>query len=347
MKKILVIVGTRPNFIKITQLPKAFEPYAKSVELKILHTGQHYDKNLSDVFFEQFNLWPDFNLDIKPASPVTQIAEMIIALEAFIQNEYQPDLLVAVGDVNSTLACAIVATKLSIRLAHIESGLRSYDKTMPEEINRVITDEIADICFVTEKSGENNLLKEGKSEDTLHFSGNTMIDTLVAFQESIDGSDVLDNLHLQPADYALITTHRQALVDNEDNMKRLQSIIYSVAQKIGLVYPIHPRTMKQLKEFGLYDKLQASEQIKLIDPADYFSKQETSHYDIPCLTLRPNTELLSTLDPGTNVLVNLDEDLINQEVEKIFEGTFKSGATPEYWDGKASARIAEKLNEIV
>ncbi|MGL4598820.1 MAG: UDP-N-acetyl glucosamine 2-epimerase, partial [Bacteroidia bacterium] len=249
MKRILTVVGTRPNFIKITQFRKVAAQFPQ-LDLKIVHTGQHYDGKMADVFFQQFGLHPDFLLDVPPGSPNAQMAEIMLRLEKLIEF-HKPDLVVVVGDVNSTLAAALTANKLNIKLAHIESGLRSNDRTMPEEFNRIITDELADFLFVTEPSGLENLRKEGKTADKLFFVGNTMIDTLAAFANEIDASPILKTWNLEPRNFVLMTMHRPATVDSKDGLLKLLELIREVCKTTDLIFPIHPRTVKQIQQFGL------------------------------------------------------------------------------------------------
>ena len=362
-KKILIVIGTRPNFIKVTQFKKAARLYP-NLEVKIVHTGQHFDEKMADVFFKQFNLQPDFFLNIPQASPNTQMAEIMLRLENLIKADYNPDLMIVVGDVNSTLAAAVTANKLGIKIAHLESGLRSFDRTMPEEINRLLTDEITDHFFVTEQSGMENLIKEGKSKNQLHFVGNTMIDTMVAFDNKIQASTILTDIHIKSSKFVLMTIHRPATVDNINELNKLLSLLEFVSQNYQIVFPVHPRTINNLKKFDLFNRFQSIKNIVITEPLDYFAFQkliseckfiltdsggiqEESTFRLkPCITLRPNTERPSTVDVGTNTLLPFDISIIKETIKKIESGTYKTGVIPPLWDGKSTERILEIIAKI-
>ncbi|MCZ8284499.1 MAG: UDP-N-acetylglucosamine 2-epimerase (non-hydrolyzing), partial [Bacteroidia bacterium] len=307
-KKILVVIGTRPNFIKVTQFKREAAAYA-GLELKIVHTGQHFDEKMADVFFTQFGLLPDYFLNISTTvSANTQIAEIMMKLEQLIVSEFRPDLMMVVGDVNSTMAAAVTANKLNIRIAHVESGLRSYDKSMPEEHNRIITDSITDHFLVTEQSGWDNLLKEGVDEKKLFFSGNTMIDTMVAFRDQIEGSAILNELNLDAGKYVLMTMHRPASVDSKKGLQKLLDLMIYLSANYKIVFPVHPRTLKNMESFGLKTEFNKIGSLIFTEPLDYFAFQKLTKYSrfiltdsggiqeestflkIPCLTLRDNTE---------------------------------------------------------
>jgi len=361
-KRILIVVGTRPNFIKVTQF-KNLTLENNKIELKIVHTGQHYDAKMADVFFEQFDLIPDFFLNIKSASPNSQMAEIMHNLEK-VCLEYYPDLIMVVGDVNSTLAAALTANKLGIKIAHLESGLRSYDRTMPEEINRILTDEITDLFFVTEQSGWDNLIKEGKKEAQLFFVGNTMIDTMIAFEDKIQSNKVLEKYQLENERFILMTIHRPATVDHKDELIKLIELIEFINETFKIIFPIHPRTINNLKKFDLYDRVNGLTNLILTEPLDYFSFQkliatckfiitdsggiqEESTFRLkPCLTLRPNTERPSTVTIGSNILLPFDNQLIKKTIQSIINGNYKKGNIPPLWDGKSTERIIEVLNKI-
>lgn len=364
MKKILVVVGTRPNFIKVTQLKKVNEAMGNPFELKIVHTGQHYDDKMATVFFEQFDLVPDFFLNIPAASANNQMAEIMIRLEK-VMLEFKPQLVMVVGDVNSTFAAALTANKMGAKIAHIESGLRSSDRSMPEEINRILTDEITDYYFVTEESGIKNLRNENRNKDHIFFVGNTMIDTLVAFESKIAGNEILNDLHIKPKDFALMTMHRPATVDHKEGLLKLIEIIEFITNQHHLVFPIHPRTLKNLDNFGLTDRIKSNKKLILTEPLDYFGfqklisdclfvitdsggiQEETTFRRIPCLTLRPNTERPSTVDVGTNELIPFDLNAVNKKIEDILKGNFKKGRIPDFWDGASSRRILETCKKLV
>jgi UDP-N-acetylglucosamine 2-epimerase (non-hydrolysing) len=360
MKKLLIVVGTRPNFIKVTQF-KALANQFPSLEIKIVHTGQHYDDKMADVFFKQFKLTPDYFLNIANGSPNSQIAEIMVKLEQLINAEYRPDMMIVVGDVNSTLAAAITANKMNINLAHIESGLRSFDVTMPEEHNRIVTDKLTDLFFVTEPSGYNNLKNEGIPEERIVYSGNTMIDTLVAFKNEIEVSDIIERLNIPKGGYVLMTMHRPATVDNEEGIRKLDELVQDLLKKYKVIFPIHPRTLKRLDEFGLKEHFTNNKNLILTEPLDYFAfqklikyskfiltdsggiQEESTFVGIPCLTLRPNTERPVTVTEGTNVLVPFELEEIRRYIDEIESGTFKKGVIPRFWDGKSTQRILEFL----
>jgi UDP-N-acetylglucosamine 2-epimerase (non-hydrolysing) len=341
MKKILIVVGTRPNFIKVTRFKEVAKKYA-DLEVKILHTGQHYDEKMSTVFFKQFNLTPDVFLNIELGSPNSQMAHIMLGLEKTI-NEYKPDLLIVPGDVNTTFAAALTANKMNIKIAHLESGLRSFDRTMPEEFNRVLTDIVSDYFFVTEQSGMHNLLNEGKDNKSVFFVGNTMIDTMVAFKQEIENSAILEQLKLDKEKYVLMTMHRPATVDTEKGLSKLIELIEYISNKYKVVFPIHPRTIKNMQVFNLYSLINNNPDILLTEPLDYFSfqklikyckliitdsggiQEESTFLQKPCLTLRPNTEihyclLIWQLFPNTLIPLKMEhirkERFLNYGMEK-------------------------------
>jgi len=329
--------------------------------VKIVHTGQHYDDKMARVFFDQFQLLPDVFLNISPNHPAKQIADTITALTDLFLEE-KPALVIVVGDVNSTLAASIAANKCEIPIAHLESGLRSFDRSMPEEHNRVIADHLADLHFVTEDSGLKNLRNEQKPETGIAFVGNTMIDTLVAFQDDISKSNILKRLDLQQESFALVTLHRPSNVDSDSGVKMLIEVLKQVSGFMPLVFPIHPRTQNKITKLGLEGELKSIKGITLIDPLGYFDfqklisecsfvltdsggiQEETTYLRKPCLTLRPNTERPSTIDLGTNVLLAFDVNAIVPIIEEIMSGKYKKGSIPEYWDGRATERIMARID---
>lgn len=359
MKKISIVVGTRPNFIKITQF-KRLATEIDGLNIEIIHTGQHFDEKMSLIFFEQFGLKPDYIINLNATSVIAQIGEIMTKLEAYF-SESKPDLIIGVGDVNSTLAAALVANKMNIKLAHLESGLRSNDRTMPEEINRIITDQLADILLVTEESGRINLLAEGKSPDQIFMVGNTMIDTMLAFDEEIDESLILKKLDLKSKQFILMTMHRPATVDSLEGLQMLLHLLISIPNELKIVFPIHPRTIKNLERLKLLDQFRKLPGLILTDPLDYFSfqklikeckfiltdsggiQEESTQRLVPCLTLRPNTERPVTVTTGTNTLVNFDVEEILKYINQIQNGTYKKGNIPPLWDGKATMRVLDKL----
>jgi UDP-N-acetylglucosamine 2-epimerase (non-hydrolysing) len=304
MKKVYILIGTRPNFIKVTQFKKVANQLYSDMEIKVIHTGQHYDEKMADVFFQQFDLIPDYYLNIEPASPNKQIAEILVKLEDLVLAIGKPDCLIVPGDVNSTLAGAIYANKAEIKLAHLESGLRSFDNTMPEEHNRVLTDMLSDLFFITEASGMKHLLAEGKSEIKMHMVGNTMIDTMVAFEEKIETSHVLDKMALVKEQFVLMTMHRPATVDDKTEMQKLIALIDHITVKYKIVFPVHPRTLKNAEKFGLLTAFTKNANLIISEPMDYFAfqklvkygkfivtdsggiQEESTFRQKPCITLR-------------------------------------------------------------
>lgn len=363
-KKILVSIGTRPNFIKITQFRRVAEIYRDEIELKILHTGQHFDNKMSKVFFEQFDMQPDYIIDLESRTPASQIGEIIMKTEEFCR-EFEPDLIMTPGDVNSTLAAAIVANKMGIKLAHIESGLRSFDRDMPEEINRILTDEISDFLLVTEQSGVDNLKKEGKKDEQILYVGNTMIDTLMAYSDKIDESQILEKLSVEEDKYILMTMHRPSNVDNKEGLSKLVDTVRMLTTRYKVVFPIHPRTLNKIREFGFEEQFNSNKELVLLEPLDYFSfqklakcsklvitdsggiQEETTCYQVPCLTLRENTERPSTITIGSNELIKFETKIVEQKLIQIEEGRNKKGNIPELWDGKATERIFSRLIELI
>lgn len=366
MKKILIVVGTRPNFIKVTQFKKVVAKYySEQLDLRIVHTGQHFDHKMADVFFQQLDIVPDFFLEIPAASANTQMGEIMIRLEKVI-GSYKPNLLLVVGDVNSTFSAALTGNKLGVKVAHIESGLRSLDRSMPEEINRILTDEISDYYFVTEESGLQNLAREGKPEEKIFFVGNTMIDTLVEFEGKINDASILKDLGLEPENYILLTMHRPSNVDHQSGLRKLILLLELLSRKnLKVVFPIHPRTVKKLEEFGLYQKVEENPMVVLSEPMDYFAfqklvancllvitdsggiQEETTFKRKPCITLRDNTERPSTTDIGSNKLMAFEVEEVMKEVQNIKGGRFINGQIPPFWDGKATERIVEIISKIV
>ena len=361
MKKILIVVGTRPNFIKITQFKKVAEKYP-GIEVKIVHTGQHHSENMADIFFKQFKLVPDYYLNITSSSPLKQIADIIWKLEDYIAESYLPDLIITPGDVNSTMAVAIVANKLNIKLAHLESGLRSQDREMPEEINRIITDELSDYYFVTEKSGLENLKLENKKGKSF-FVGNTMIDTLVAFENEIQSSMIKQILGVKDK-YILMTMHRPGNVDSKEDLKKLIDLIEFLSSHYQVIFPIHPRTVKNISLFGLEDCIKSNKNLITPEPLGYFEfqnlvkdatlvitdsggiQEETTYRKVPCITLRPSTERPVTCEVGSNILAPFEFEKIAGIIKLVEEATFKKSNIPDLWDGKSTERIMEIISKL-
>ena len=363
MKKVLVCIGTRPNLIKITKLEECFDKYP-DLEFRLLHTGQHYDYNMNEVFFEQLGIKrPDKIFNLEGKTQIQVLSEIMVKAEEYMI-DYAPDLVLVPGDVNSTFACALAASRNGIKVAHLESGLRSFDRTMPEEINRIMTDDLADLFFVTEPSGVKHLKEEGKNEEAIKYVGNTMIDSLVKFEETFEASDILERLSVKPSEYITFTFHRPGNVDNQTNLSALVEVIESISKNRKVVFPIHPRTKKNLEKFGLSTLLD-SNNIIFTDPLGYIDfmklikeskvvitdsggiQEETTFQQVPCLTVRPNTERPVTVDEGTNTMMSLDKEAIIAKVEEVELGTYKKGAIPKHWDGSASDRIVECIHEYL
>ena len=360
--KIYILIGTRPNFIKVTQFKKCAQEFYPSIKISIIHTGQHYDEKMADVFFRQFNLIPDHYLNIAPASANKQIAEIMIKLEDLVNEIGKPDILLVPGDVNSTMAGALFANKSGIKLGHIEAGLRSFDKTMPEEHNRIVTDDLTDLFFLTEPSGMLHLKNERKDESKIHFVGNTMIDTMVAYENEIEGSPVLTDLKINESKFVLMTMHRPATVDDRNEFEKLIQLLDYVTVNYKVVFAIHPRTIKNAKEFGLYDKITNNKNLICTEPLDYFAfqklvkncafiltdsggiQEESTYRQKPCLTLRPNTERPVTVTEGSNTLLSFDVDIVKSYITMIENGSYKKGNIPELWDGKATERILKVIS---
>lgn len=357
MKKALISVGTRPNIIKITQFKRLATEHG--VEVKILHTGQHYDQKMAQVFYEQFDVEPDFRQELRPGSVLEQITQ-IMRNVAEVISSYQPDVLLTPGDVNSTFAAAYAAYHAGVPVGHIESGLRSFDRTMPEEVNRVLTDEITDHYFITEKSGYENLKRLGKQDSALHFVGNTMIDTLVHFDVQIERSDIMHRLKLKD-DFVLMTFHRPSNVDDREGLEKMEQLIRYTADFAAVVFPIHPRTRKHMAENRVSLLDFDPDRVKIIDPLDYFAfqkliknakfvitdsggiQEETTFRQVPCLTIRPNTERPVTVDQGTNILLDFDTRKVKEVIDQIQSGTYKPGGIPELWDGRSTERILKVI----
>jgi UDP-N-acetylglucosamine 2-epimerase (non-hydrolysing) len=332
-----------------------------AIEPLLVHTGQHYDENMSDLFFRQLGIpEPDLNLEIGSASHAVQTAEIMKAFEPVVL-DHEPDAVLVVGDVNSTIACGTVAVKLGIKLIHVEAGLRSFDRTMPEEINRMITDAISDLLFCTEQSGVDNLRREGVPEAKIHFVGNVMIDTLLQHRAKADQSTILEDLALSDGGYAVITLHRPANVDNRESLEGLIEALEYIQNDLTVVFPAHPRTRAKIEEFGMGNRLAAMSNLRILDPIGYLDflkliasarlvltdsggiQEETTILKVPCLTLRENTERPITLEVGSNRLVGSDPAKIIAAHREIIAGRAVSSETPPLWDGHAAERIVDVL----
>ena len=361
----MVVAGARPNFVKINLLVKKLKKI-KRFETFLVHTGQHYDFNMSEIFFRDLNIpKPDVYLNVGwSASQAGQTAKIMVRFESLLLQQ-RPDLVIVVGDVNSTLACSIASAKLRIPVAHVEAGLRSFDRSMPEEINRVVTDTLSSYLFVTEKDAISNLLREGISKSKIHFVGNTMIDTLVKNQEKILRSDAIQRFRLKPQKFAVITLHRPSNVDSKRALLEIQEVLRLIAGKISLIYPVHPRSRHQMVKSSLWKNFLKIPGLKIVEPLGYVDfmslvyhskfvltdsggiQEETTFLKIPCLTMRENTERPVTLKDGTNVLVGRDLDKIKRCVEKILLRQAKKSRVPKFWNGKTCERIVAILKKVL
>jgi UDP-N-acetylglucosamine 2-epimerase (non-hydrolysing) len=350
---ILHVVGARPNFMKAAPVVRALGT-RENVRQTLVHTGQHYDKNLSDVFFSQLNMAePDVNLEVGSGSHAVQTAEVMKRFEPVVL-ERKPDVVLVYGDVNSTVAAALVCSKLLIRVAHVEAGLRSFDRTMPEEVNRIVTDRLADLLFTPSEDGDVNLEREGVPAGKIYRVGNVMIDSLVRLLP-VAKQCPRNGL---PERYALVTLHRPSNVDDSASLRSILKSLLGVNEQLEVVFPVHPRTRQRIEQFGInIDKLH------LLDPLPYIEflslqsraavvitdsggiQEETTYLGVPCLTLRSNTERPVTVSMGTNVLVGQDLELLNSELARVLEGKAKKGSIPPLWDGRAGERIAEVLHK--
>jgi UDP-N-acetylglucosamine 2-epimerase (non-hydrolysing) len=360
--RILNVVGARPNLMKIAPLVEEMRRYP-DVQQKLLHTGQHYDDSMSRVFFEELGIpRPDVYLGVGSASHAEQTARVMVGFEKVLQEE-PPDVAVVVGDVNSTLACAVTAAKLRVPLAHVEAGLRSFDRRMPEEINRIVTDALADFLFTTSRDADENLLREGVPQDRIFFVGNVMIDTLLQHRERARQLGTPARFALPLGGYALLTLHRPSNVDDTAVFSGILEALTRVQCELPILFPVHPRTAQRLREFGFAGRLEAAPRLQLVEPLGYLEfldlmmharvvltdsggiQEETTILGVPCLTLRENTERPITITAGTNTLVGSDPQRIVVEVGRILAGESKAGRIPELWDGHAAERIVAVLRK--
>lgn len=359
-----LVAGARPNFMKIAPIVRALQVHG-GLAFKIIHTGQHYDREMNDVFFEELGIpEPDVFMAAGGGSHSQQTAKIMIAFEELCQTD-RPDAVLVVGDVNSTLACSIVAKKLNIRVAHVEAGLRSGDMTMPEEINRLVTDSISDLLFVTEPSGVAHLKREGKADSAIHYVGHVMVDNLLYQVEKLAKVDTsgFETTSFKTANmldhsrYGVITLHRPSNVDIADMMAKIGGALKEISSELPLIFPVHPRTRGNLEKFGI----NLGPNITLVGPQAYMAflnlwkdaavvltdsgglQEETTALGVPCITIRENTERPVTVDEGSNVLAGTDPGRIIAEVRKVLRGEGKQGRRPHLWDGKAAERIVEIL----
>ena len=359
--KICCVCAARPNFVKMDALLRAMRRHPRIASV-LVHTGQHYDDQLSRALFEDLGIpAPDIQLAVGSASHATQTARIMERFEAVVEAQ-RPEVVLVVGDVNSTLACSLVAIKMGVKVAHVEAGLRSFDRSMPEEINRIVTDAISDFLFVSEPSGLVNLAAEGVSSERVFFSGNVMIDTLLRCRTLISKSTVLDRLTLTEKAYGLLTLHRPGNVDDRKPLTHIIEAVAAIGERLPIVFPAHPRTRDRMKLWGLDDRLAMAGGVRLIEPLGYLDfarlmdgsrlvltdsggvQEETTILGIPCLTLRDNTERPITLERGTNRLVGTDTAAIVAEAEQTLASPPPSiESPPEGWDGHAADRVVEVL----
>ena len=362
MLKVINVVGARPNFMKVAPIVAAMKRRPAQFQPLVVHTGQHYDAAMSDSFFRDLELpEPDVHLGVGSASHAAQTAAVMERFEPVVLNE-KPDWVLVVGDVNSTLACALVCVKLGVKVAHVEAGLRSRDRTMPEEINRLLTDQIADLLLTPSPDADANLRAEGIPPERIRFVGNVMIDSLLQNLERARASRIRTELGVADSAYAVLTLHRPSNVDRPETFSRILSALETIAKTLPVIFPVHPRTRKTIAELGLNDRVAAMKNLRLIDPLGYLDflnlysnarlvltdsggiQEETTVLGIPCLTLRENTERPITVELGTNVIVGTDTARIVTAAAAALNGSAKTTARrPPLWDGHASERILDAL----
>jgi UDP-N-acetylglucosamine 2-epimerase (non-hydrolysing) len=357
--KVDLIAGARPNFVKIAALIHANREEGNFLDFRLIHTGQHYDEKLSNSFFRQLKLpEPNINLGVGSGSQAEQTAAIMLGYEKLLKND-KPNLCIVVGDVTSSMACAITAKKMRVMLAHIEAGIRSNDWTMPEEVNRVLIDSIADLFFTTTKKASQNLLDLGFSKDRIHFVGNTMIDTLLRFKTEFFKPELWKEFELKEKNYIVVTIHRPGNVDEAAKIKAILEEIGSNANGLPVIFPVHPRTSKTLRDLNI-----GLSNLHLVDPLSYLEfnylveraklvitdsggiTEETTVMGVPCITLRDNTERPETIELGTNELIGTDPANISIVLNKLFNGNWKKGKVPPLWDGQTGKRIIEILGGL-
>jgi UDP-N-acetylglucosamine 2-epimerase (non-hydrolysing) len=363
--KIINVASARPNFMKVAPLLEEYKNH-QEIEAQLLHTGQHYDYEMSKIFFDELGIpEPDFHLGVGSGTHAEQTAKVMTEFEKVLEKE-QPDWVVVVGDVNPTMACTIVANKMGIKVAHVEAGLRSYDRNMPEEVNRVLTDSIADLLLTPSVDGNMNLKKEGIADEKIRFVGNIMIDTLFNMKKRSDESTILSALGLDEKGYALVTLHRPSNVDQQETLQNFVEILEHTANDLPMVWPVHPRSKNRARDFGLWSRLEAIEELHLLEPVGYLDnvnlmnnarlvltdsggiQEETTALGVPCLTARENTERPITITKGTNTLVGTDAEVILDHIERHLQNgvsEHKDLPKPLYWDGHTAKRIVEAIKE--
>lgn len=366
MKTVIHIVGARPNFVKAAPIIAEMEKI-DNIQNLVVHTGQHYDDKMSNVFFSELGISkPNYNLGVGSGSHATQTASIMIGCEQ-IFIECDPDFIIVYGDINSCLAAALVASKMGVPIAHVESGLRSYDRTMPEEINRVITDSISNVLFLTSFDAMANLHREGIDTNRCYVVGNTMIDSLVRLSEEFNRSKILSTLGLEKKTYALATFHRPSNVDTASGLEKIIDIFTEISAlntELKILFPIHPRTLNNIKKFNLLDRMNQVDGLLIEKPFGYLDfissmkdslfvitdsggiQEETTFLNVPCLTYRQNTERPVTVELGTNVLVDSISGIV-ENIRSIMDGTYKRAKAIEHWDGEAAIRVTKILSEVL
>ncbi len=366
--KLILVVGARPNFMKIAPLipeirrRNSLQPNGGArIDFRLVHTGQHYDLKMSDAFFRDLNIpEPDFNLEVGSGSHAVQTAEIMVRFEKVCLQE-RPDWIIVVGDVNSTMACTLVGAKLEMKVAHIEAGLRSFDRTMPEEINRLVTDSLADLLLTPSEDADRNLMKEGIPEHKIKRVGNIMIDTLTINLEKARAMGPFRQYGLEEKGYVFVTLHRPSNVDEKEPLEAIMGNLVKLSQTLPVIFPLHPRTEKNLKQYDLMPAANMHPNLKLCKPVGYFEsigladkarfvltdsgglQEETTFLEVPCLTLRPNTERPITITIGTNKLTSINT--LNEDITQLLNGNPRPGSIPELWDGRTSERILKTLLE--
>ncbi|MEO7539072.1 MAG: UDP-N-acetylglucosamine 2-epimerase (non-hydrolyzing) [Pyrinomonadaceae bacterium] len=360
--KVLLIAGARPNFMKVAPIYAEMKRRSEEFEPMIVHTGQHYDAAMSDAFFDDLGMpKPEIHLGVGSASHAVQTAKIMTEFEPVVV-EQKPEWVLVVGDVNSTIACALVCAKLGVKVAHVEAGLRSGDMSMPEEVNRILTDAISDLLFTTSQDADENLTMVGVPAAKVRFVGNVMIDSLLDHMKMAAASTVREDLDLTDAEYAVLTLHRPSNVDEPKTFGGILAALVAISESLPIIFPVHPRTRARIEEFGFADKV-ANSNIRLIAPLGYLDfmrlysgarlvltdsgglQEETTVLGIPCLTLRHNTERPITIEMGTNVLVGTDAEKIKEAADKVLTGTSPTAGAkiPPLWDGKTAGRICDEL----
>ena len=362
--KVINIVGARPNFMKMAPIIEAMNKYPDKIEHLLIHTGQHYDEKMSKSFFDDLGIpMPDIDLEVGSGSHAEQTAKIMVEFEKVCLQE-KPDLVIVVGDVNSTMACTITAKKLGVKVAHVEAGLRSRDMDMPEEINRLCTDVLCDYLFTTDHFADENLKKEGVPDEKIFFVGNVMIDTLLKHKKIAEGLNVTDKLGVKPGCYATLTMHRPSNVDDKDTLKEILDALSKISSDLPIIFPIHPRTKKMAEKFGLEHYFSSGKNVSgiwITEPMGYLDflhlnmnakmvltdsgglQEETTVLGVPCITMRHNTERPVTCEIGTNVIVGNDGKKILAAARKVMQGEGIAGKVPEKWDGRAAERIVDVL----